>query len=104
MNPRYRFKGWDWTELSESVGIDINTSIHGEDKLAEETLNIFSNELIKNGKLPYEKKKLLRSFIESLINAKGCGYDKPMYEAMLKIEDDHTLISWLSRNLRSMWT
>ena len=45
-----------------------------------------------------ESKRIIKAFIKSLVYAKGVGYDKPMYEAMLEIENDYTLFSLLYRN------
>lgn len=45
----------------------------------------------------------IHNFLKALIKASS-GYDTPMFEAMLKLESDHTLAQWVTSNLRSMWT
>lgn len=47
----------------------------------------------------------IHNFLEALIEqSKNWDYHYPVYEGILKIESDSTLVSWMRIGLTSMWT
>ncbi|MDN4608968.1 hypothetical protein [Sporosarcina highlanderae] len=47
----------------------------------------------------------IHDFLKALINeSEKLDYSTPVYEGLLKIEDDHTLATWITYNLEMLWT
>lgn len=109
----YQFAGRDWTELPKALGIevherDLSTPLpqywEYEEDIADDTIVLLGRAMGDSSSMKPEHKKIVVAFIESLITSKGVGEEKIMYEAMLKLKSDATLLQWLGRNLRGMWT
>lgn len=109
----YQFSGIDWTELPKALGIEVlehdpdlplNLYWEYEEDVADKTIVLLGRGMGDTSRMKVEHKEIVVAFIQSLIDAKGVGEEKLMYEAMLKLESDTTLLQWLGRNLRGMWT
>lgn len=109
----YQFAGRDWTELPKALGIEVlehdpelplNLYWEYEEDIADKTIVLLGRAMNDKGQMKEEHKELVIAFITALAESPGAGYDRPMYETMLKIESDGTLLQWLGRNLRGMWT
>ena len=109
----YQFEGRDWTELPKALGIevherDLNTPLPEywayEEQIADDVVVLLGRGMGDSSRMKAEHKQIVVAFIESLIASKGVGEEKIMYEAMLQLESESTLLQWLGRNLRGMWT
>lgn len=97
--------------------IDITKNINGmkvvftvdeeEEVLAEKIKNhILSNLELGSGDF---KDKQIRIDLEDFLNAlieesKKIDYSYPVYEGILKVENDHTFAQWICGNLERLWT
>lgn len=97
--------------------IDVEKYINGmkivftvneeEEVLAEKIKNyIYSN--LESGSGDFKDKQLrmdLEDFLKALIReSKKIDYSYPVYEGILKVENDHTFSQWICGNLERLWT
>lgn len=106
------FVGVDWTELPVALGIEIkqrtlDMSLQEywdyEEQVAQEAMEILIAGMDESKLHPHHK-LLVTGFITALIESDRAGEEKAIYQAMLNLKSDVTLVQWLQRNLRSMWT
>lgn len=125
----YKFKGIGWWELAKCWNIKVEErplfvnsdkikirktvekeiivnkrvvkfEIEDEDEIiAEKTKRYIWNSIdLFNGKFKDQKiRKDIHKFLEALIG--NDGHEKPVYEGLLKVEDDYTLAAWICHNL-----
>jgi len=95
-----KFKGFDWTELSKVLKLDLDIS---DKLLLRETQKILLSAIAHSN----EKKvaKLIKKFLQALHKeSKRINYSAPLWKGMLKIKSDETLIKHTVELLDSMWT
>lgn len=100
-----KFKGYDWTELSEYFGLDID----GE---KEQTLKEFIEEihgLLHNGKkskkIAERRIKALRKYLKEVVDISfQYGYEAPVWSGLARIKDDHTFLRFYTALVYHMWT
>lgn len=106
------FIGVDWTELPVALGIEVKQRTLDmplqeywdyEQQVAEETIALFIASM-EDSKLHPHHKLLITDFITALAESDRAGEEAEIYKAILKLKSDVTLVQWLQRNLRSMWT
>jgi hypothetical protein len=106
-----KWKGYDWTEIAEFLGVDILQD--NEETIAKETHQLLHQLFadarqadVTEGAYPGSSKqkiKEIRQFVSKLIE-QNQGYDKPLWEGLLAIEDDSVFIEYVDRLLECMWT
>lgn len=95
------FQGVDWRELSERWGIDFKN-----DLTDDECLNETASYIIQS--VPYKDKRQkkvardIRSFLKKLIKWDNT-YKTPVWEGLLKVENDETLLTFTYHLLQDMW-
>ena len=109
MEPKQKeWKGWDWTEISEYLGVDIELD---EEEIIKQT-NIKLDEIINmcdvaldyNSKLQpnYTHAQEIREFLVKL----NCG-DRTSFSTVLKgiykIEDSQTFLQHIKHYLQYLW-
>jgi len=120
IDKNYKFKGWDWTELSEGLGIDIKAdryqemSWDSENLLATDTRQLM-RDLVSDvywkswGNVPKEQKdamRLINRFMESVIKASH-STDKSVFKAIYDLgykKNAFTQLQWLDMTLECWWT
>ena len=98
---KYKFKGWDWTELASCWGCRCTKDEECEkaiDKYICERLPFGSEKEISKQK---ECAKDLRRFLKKLVKGPGCS--KPIWQGLLQVEDNYTLLSFTRVLLTFMW-
>lgn len=105
-----KWKGDDWTEISEFLGVDIENE-DSDDVIAAGTrkrLNELRSEAceVRTGttfkKLSKQKILEIRHFIEKIVEQEP--NDAPLWQGLLGIEDDVLFIEYVDRLLECMWT
>lgn len=96
-----KFHGNDWTELSEALGVTIGKK--GDKTLLKETQKILSSSMMQ----PNEKEVAvtIRRFLRVLAKVSNrIDYNAPVWEGLLKLKKDSTLIRYTAILLDDMWT
>lgn len=92
------FKGWDWSELAARFGVaipDEDDPTPLADFLAEwHTKNDSEKDRIA---------ATCREFLEALVSADP-SYNRPVWEGLVKVKDDDTLIAFMTKLIGWMWT
>ncbi|SFS76701.1 hypothetical protein [Paenibacillus sp. BC26] len=93
------YKGQDWTELANELGISTSERSEGDilkdlDKRLSESIGL--NEVLESTVI-YEARSFLNSF------TKNETYKKPLFQGLLAINDDHTFIKYFRILLPHMW-
>lgn len=100
----YQFKGWDWSELADCYGIDDGIGFATLEQ--EEAFRKRIIEYIAYSMGTDEEDRVfgdLRRFIETLANANGNGYYRPVWRALLELEKRDVLLQFVSALLPMMW-
>lgn len=105
------------SDLKISERIDITKYINGmmitftvdeyDEVLAEKVKNhIKSNLDLSSGNFKDDSMRDdIHNFLKSLIKeSRELDYNYPVFEGILKIEDDYTLMRWICDNLHNLWT
>lgn len=125
-----KFKGLHWRELAEHWGIRRETEeitdgiytpetikkkivvnakvvifeIDNEDELIAEKLRqyMWDHFDMENATLDKQVKQDMKDFLQALCNDEY--HNTQMFEALLNVDEDHTLLTWFTHNLESMWS
>lgn len=94
--PTAAFKGIDWSELSERWGLNLELEDH---LLSELTIkHMLQGE-------PCELAQDIRAFLEALCKqSENWDYCSPVWNGLLEVEHDETLIKFTTQLLECMWT
>lgn len=102
-----KFKGHDWTELSKALGIK-NISKKTDGAILDETRDYLIQSmswLNKNSKQQKKIANIIREFLIVLHKVESkYGYQAPIWQGLLNLTDDETLIVYTGRLLEYMWT
>lgn len=109
MEPKQKeWKGWDWTEISEFLGVDIELSdeeiIKQTNIKLDEIMDMWDVSLDYNSKLQpnYKVAQEIREFLVKL----NCG-DKTSFSSVLKgiykIEDSQVFLQHIKHYLQYLW-
>jgi hypothetical protein len=105
-----KWRGRDWTEISEFLGIDINSE-DADEVIAAKTRKQLSElrhdagEACTGGVFSEASKRKIteiRRFVEKLIEQEPG--DAPLWRGLLAIEDDVLFTEYVDRLLECMWT
>ena len=104
-----RFKGWDWTELAEMW--DLYENKKSPDDVAEEDLEQAIRDHVLNSwayrggvmRLAPQVKADLDSFLIAVIEGEA-GYLYPVYQGILKVEEESEYVKAYMAFLKFMWT
>lgn len=107
IDTRYRFKGWDWTELAEAVygravrAFDEEVAIHMlRADLAQSIFRVVSRtETARDRALV----TVCRAFVRSL-DHDAAGYQRPVWQGIAAVESDYELLRQVRAHLAEMWT
>ncbi|MBI1926593.1 hypothetical protein HYR99_20420 [Candidatus Poribacteria bacterium] len=103
-----KWKGHDWTEISEFLGVDLENE---DEVVAEETrkrLNELRNDACQGRiggtypELSKQKIKEIRRFIEKVIEQ--APHDTPLWQGLLAMADDALFLEYVDRLLECLWT
>ena len=112
INQHYIFKGYDWTELAEALGLVTERPYHEDEHLIEAIRAALRKASRCLSHPQYEDERInanltvaaARQFVHALI-ATGVGIeDRPVWRGLAEVEDHHTFLSYLSMMLPAMWT
>ena len=104
-----KWRGDDWTEISEFLGVDI-ISEDSDEVIAKETrkrlneLRIDALKAREGDTIPEplkQKIKEIRRFIEKIIEQEPL--DAPLWQGLLGIEDEALFLEYVDRLLEYMW-
>jgi hypothetical protein len=114
LNKRYKFRGWDYTEVAHALGVPQKTIDKWED-VFKDGLEDCSHQIAKilwdryvmpssgEGSWPNGEVVMCRKFLRKVADYRH-GYDCPAFEGILKIKDDEVFMGWFCDNLGLMWT
>ena len=96
---RVKYKGWDFTEIGEPLGIKVPDGMLDDSAYIQEWL-------WDNGwETHFEPKKAVikecRKFLKALSKAKN--YEQPMWKGILAIKDNFSFMRFFINNLPYMW-
>jgi hypothetical protein len=123
MTKKFKFKGWDWTEIlkaaNQELGMKLKTELEPfttfeeEDKLLDgEVKRLFDDcmgwdgiglkyGLTKKGKVVYN---IIQRYLEVFLpNEKKIHYHYPLWVGLSKIKDPETFLKYTSVLIRFMW-
>lgn len=97
MNPI--FKGWDWCELAEYWGIDMNQD---EEQIAKDMEEVIGNAMEE----VWDKKSSqitqdVRNYLKVL--SEYNTYEQPVWKGLLEVEHDLILLNFTMTLFRNMW-
>jgi hypothetical protein len=95
---KFKFKGWDYTELSEKWGLK-NAKASGIKDYITDVFHIRDEKQIKG------VVKDVRDYLKALIKcSKKNDFKWPLWEGLLNITDDETLLQYTCNLVEGMWT
>jgi hypothetical protein len=103
-----KWKGDDWTEISEFLGIDIENEDEVVAAETRERLNKLRSDACEvrlSGIYPESSRlkiKEIRRFVEKVVEQKP--QDTPLWQGLLAIADDALFIEYVELLLEYMWT
>lgn len=116
---KFKFHGWDWSELFEAFGIwpkkfpsflddEGKFSFEKEDKFFDDLLSNYLSKRAKEAggdpccEIHPEDKKIIRQYIEAHLKS-GAGEYGKVWKAMLEIESDIVFIQFFLTLYGHMW-
>lgn len=83
----------------------VFTLVDEEEVLAEKIKqHLWANiDLTKGNFKDSQMRTDIHNFLKALIEEEH-GFDTPIWEALLKIESDHTLTQWITSSFEKLWT
>lgn len=113
MKDEYKFKGWDWTELTPLLGMEEEYErkiqnakgswIEAEGVLLDKMrCNIVAYPDKHSVEETQQFIKHLRAFLQVIVDFGG--YYTPLYQGILNVEHDEVFLQVYSWNLEHMWT
>ena len=106
INKDYKFKGWDWSELSECFGLGTEDDGLDCDKEALDSfLLVYFNKIIM-GEDPEEVKLVLDKCREylTILSEYEHDYYAPFWKGLLAVENDELFLNLYMDLLSRMWT
>ena len=95
-----KFKGFDWTELTEHWGIP---DCEDESVTLEQARQFLHNTFMESTRA--EVCKDIRKFLKALQkDSEKWSYSGPFWKGLRKIKDDDTLIQYVVELLPCMWS
>ncbi|MDW0115877.1 hypothetical protein QTL97_02835 [Sporosarcina thermotolerans] len=87
-------------------GTTMKVSLTDVEEVQAEKIKQFIWSNLGNGgfKHPQIRTDILDFLKALIIESKELDYNTPVYEGLLKIDDDHTLATWITFNLEMLWT
>ena len=94
-----RFKGWDWNELMEAFKLDIDD----DDDINLLRLRKYLKEQIGTSK-ERETVEIIKGYVNAMLKYKDLCAEAPVWEGLLKVGCDSTIIQLTIYLLEYMWT
>ena len=109
-NKKYKFKGWDYTEIAECLGIEIlYDEVDDENvKTIRSVINQAMNDMMMDKKKMPESSSIVikacRDYLRIMKEEPAAAHYRPLWDGLYNIKDDFVFLQMTAYLLPHMWT